>query len=178
MSHDCDENTLFAFANQFYRKEKESYKDVWNPPPRYHLNDNPVKQTFFNAFSFMSCAFYDSLLVDEELMKIFQSYGELLPIPCSDSDTILYQYHCMNCLGKSDDFVEHNEKETWMALSDTAKMSFRKEQMPDRGLFWLSPGRTALYTVENEELGIEDNFKMLYEARGFTGLMFTEIKLI
>jgi hypothetical protein len=58
------------------------------------------------------------------------------------------------------------------------KIVFRKDQMPDRGLFWLSPSSTFLYTVENEELGIEHNFKMLYEARGYTGLDFVEAKLI
>jgi|LakMenE18May11ns_1017448.scaffolds.fasta_scaffold9767655_2 hypothetical protein len=175
---DCEEKLYFEFANQFFRKEAESYLSKWQPPNCYHLNQNPKIATFTGCFSFLSYAFYDTLLEDKEMMHIFQSYGEVLPISCSDSDRIVYQYHCMNCLGKSADLVVHQEKETWMALSDPNKMSFRQSEIPDRGLFWLRPGTTALYTVENEELGMEHNFKMLYDARGYTGLAFTEIKLI
>jgi hypothetical protein len=175
---DCDEKTLFAFCNQFFRKNTESYLEKWNPPPCYHLDGEPGWSTFTGCYHILSYAFYDDLLKDRDLINLFEAYGEILPIPCSDSERTVYQYHCMNCLGRDDDFVVHNETAIWKATCYPDKMSFRKSQMPDRGLFWLDPSKTNLYTVENEELGIEHNFKMLYESRGYTGLIFSEIKLI
>jgi hypothetical protein len=175
---DCDEKIYFKFCNQFFGKESESYLEKWNAPPCYHLDDKPAVADFFGCFHILSYGFYDALLADKELINLFKYYGELLPIRCSDSERTVYQYHCLNCIGNNEDLIIHGEKEVWMVLSEPSKMAFRKSQMPDRGLFWLSPSRTALYTVENEELGIEHNFKMLYESRGYTGLIFTEIKLI
>lgn len=177
MDHDCDFETLFQFCNQFFRKETESYSNIWMPPSRYHLDENPVKQTFFNAFSFANFAFYDSLLKDEFLVKFLELYGELLPIPCSDSDKTIIQFHCMNCIGKNIEIIQ--DKEAAMYPTSTRnKIVFRKDQMPDRGFFWLSPSQNFLYTVENEKFGAEHNFKMLYDARGYTGLDFVEAKLI
>lgn len=175
---DCDDDTNFNFTNQFFRKETESYLDRWNPPPCYHLDGKPGVATFTLCYHTLSFAFYDALLEDEVLIKLLKMYGEILPVECSDSERTVYQYHCMSCLGSGADFVQHQEKALWMALSTPEKMAFCKSQIPDRGLFWLSPSTTDLYTVENEELGVEHNFKMLCDTRGYTGLKFIEIKLI
>jgi hypothetical protein len=177
MNHDCDDETLFQFSNQFFGKERESYSSLWKPPSRYHLNDNPVNQTFFNAFAFASFAFYDVLLEDKDLVTLLESFGELLSIPCSDSDKTIIQFHCMRCIGNNNEMILDREAAMY-PTSTRNKIVFRKDQMPDRGLFWLSPSKKFLYTVENEELGLEHNFKMLYEARGYTGLDFVEAKLI
>jgi hypothetical protein len=174
---DCAEKEHFSFANQFFRKETESYKSLWTPPSVYHLNENPTKQTFFGAYSFMNYAFYDTLLEDKALINLFETCGEILPIPCSDSEKTVYQYHCMKCIGDRRELILDEEAAKYPS-SSRDKIVFRKDQMPDRGLFWLSPGSTFLFTVENEELGIKHNFKMLYEARGYTGLNFVEAKLI
>lgn len=174
---DCEEKVIFDFTNQFFRKETESYMSKWNTPACYHLKDNPLLRNFFSCHHFLSYAFYDELREDTELMNLFNSYGEILSIPCSDSQRIVYQYHCMNCIGKSAEFILDKEASMY-SMSCRDKIVFREDQMPDRGLFWLRPNETFLYTVENEELGIENNFKMLYDARGYTGLDFVEAKLI
>lgn len=177
MNHDCDDETLFQFSNQFFRKERETYLNLWKPPSRYHLNQNPVKQTFFNAFYFANFAFYDGLLEDKSLVKLLESYGELLSIPCSDSDKTIIQFHCMRCIGNNNEMIIDKEAAMY-PTSSRDKIAFNKDKMPDCGLFWLSPSNNFLYTVENEELGMEYNFKMLYDARGYTGLDFVEAKLI
>lgn len=174
---DCDDKTRFKFTNQFFRKELESYLDKWNPPPCYHLDANPAPETFLSCYHILSFGFYDTLLQDKALINLLKSYGEILPIPCSDSERIVYQYHCMNFFGNSEELILDKEASLY-PKSCRDKIVFRKDQMPDRGLFWLSPGSTFLYTVENEELGIENNFKMLCDVRGYTGLDFVEAKLI
>jgi hypothetical protein len=174
---DCDDATQFNFTNQFFRKETESYLDQWNPPPCYHLDNEPMVSTFTTCYHILSYAFYDTLLQDTELIKLLEAYGEILPIPCSDSEKAVYQYHCMKCIGNREELILDKQASLY-PRSSRDKIVFRKDQMPDRGLFWLSPSSTFLYTVENEELGIEHNFKMLYEARGYTGLDFVEAKLI
>jgi hypothetical protein len=177
MDFDCEETIYFDFANLFFRKELESYLDKWNPPNCYHLDGEPGLATFTGCFHFLSYAFYDTLISDIEMIALLEKYGEILPIPCSDNDRTVYQYHCMNCLGKRRELILDDEAAKYPS-SNRDKIVFRKDQMPDRGLFWLRPDQTFLYTVENEELGIEHNFKMLYEARGYTGLDFVEAKLI
>lgn len=175
---DCDDDARRKFTRQFNGKETDSYVEKWNPPPCYHLDGEPGIATFTLCYHTLSFAFYDAILEDKVFIKLLETYGEILPVACSDSERTVYQYHCMNCIGSNADYIEHQEKELWRALVDPEKMAFRKSQIPDRGLFWLSPNTTHLYTVENEELGVEHNFKMLYDARGYTGLVFTEIKLI
>lgn len=175
---DCDDDTRSEFTRQFSGKETESYLDKWNPPPCYHLDSIPAPETFLSCYHILSFGFYDTLLTDKALISLLEAYGEILPIPCTDSDRTVYQYHCMNCIGSISELIVHSEDAMWKAMVDSEKISFRKSQMPECGLFWLGGYSTRLYTVENEELGIENNFKMLCEARGYTGLKFTEIKLI
>jgi hypothetical protein len=175
---DCDDDTRRKFTRQFDGQEMKSYLEEWNPPPCYHLDSNPAPETFLSCYHILSFGFYDTLLTDKGLITLLEAYGEMLPIPCSDSDKTVYQYLCMNCIGSDSEFVVHQEDALWKAMVYPEKISFRASQIPDQGLFSLSPHTTRLYTVENEELGIGHNFKMLCEARGYTGLTFTEIKLI
>jgi hypothetical protein len=174
---DCDDDTRFAFTRKFSGKETESYLDKWNPPPCYHLDSIPAPETFLSCYHILSFGFYDNLLTDKALISLLEAYGEILPIPCTDSERTVYQYHCMNCIGNKSELILDAEAAKY-ARTNRDKITFRKDQMPNRGLFWLNPMSTFLFTVENEELGIENNFKMLYDARGYTGLDFVEAKLI
>ena len=174
---DCDDDALFMFRNSLGGDAKFRYEKKWHPPSFYHLNNNPAKTTFFGGMHFLCFAFYESLLHDQSLINILKSSGEILPAACSDSDKIVYQYHCTNCIGSQRDFFK-SERMAVYATVYRNEIEFSEAQIPQRGLFWLSPNERFLYTVENQELGIEHNFKMLYDARGYSGLDFVEAKLI
>ena len=171
LSQDCYENDLIDFSIKLPRNHAESYHDMWHPPDFYHEKDNPILDTFFASFFKAKFTFYDELFADQEMIQLLQSYGEILPLPLSDSDKKAYVYHCMNTI--------KNEKEALLVHTGPKKhlleKTMSKEKIPSRGLFLIYP---SLYTVENEELGVESNFKMLYDARRYTGLEFVEMKLV
>ena len=171
LSQECYEEDLIAFLLKLPRNYAESYYDMWHPPEFYRQKDNPILNTFFASLSTTKFTFYEELLADQEMIQLLQSNGEILPLPLSDSDKKAYVYHCMNTI--------KNEKEALLVHTGPKKhlleKTMSKEKIPSRGLFLIYP---SLYTVENEELGVESNFKMLYDARRYTGLEFVEMKLV
>ena len=175
LENDCDEDTMLRFTRSFYKKRDKTYRELWQPPPFYHCNAYPIDVTFFYSSHIASFTFYSKLLADKSMMELFVNSGEILPIMLSESKEIAHVFHCMNRVGSEKEILEYIPDSIQL---NRDRIIMKKSMIPDRGIFWLSPLETFLYTIENEKLGIEHNFKMLYDARGYTGLDFVEVKLI
>lgn len=177
LMQDCDYNDLqknYPHCKGAYTDNRERFLPKWKPVPMYHKYESyPAKYTLFSALYVpVKFAFYECLLEDEVFIKLLERYGEILPFDCNDSEQKIYGFHCMREIGYTQEFIIEEQSRP-RKIDDRI---YNKKFLPDSGLFTFG-NDVQLYSMENSDLPIEENFVALCQQRGYTGFVFGRKKL-
>jgi len=143
----------------------------WVPPSVYIDHPDQSKGNFFH---FCSAGFVVDQNAKDDLGKILEIAGELLPLPHQDALFHLVNVQqCVNCLD--------DEASTWVFGKTTsakiriAEYRFHANSLPASSLFKIpETARSEVLTVTGLSEPEED-FKTVVERKGLQGLIFEEL---
>lgn len=144
----------------------------WKCVPVYHkFEDYPAKFTFFSASISLEFCFYEDVIINKTFINFLERYGEILPLECADSPKKVYGYHCNKQIGSTKDYLTETSSEFY------SLRQFKRELLPQQGIFTFS-NDIGIYSAENPNFPIENNFMELIERGSYTGLEFKKVNCI